>query len=121
MYVTTITIGRNYWHHNVDQRTLPLQAWETYIDEAGEVLASLVSEWLEGADEEFQAWVEFSRGEGEWQGVKEQNATVKLISTGTLNARELGWTRRELQRLAGKYNQDAICLVANATSELISR
>ena len=127
MYSYTATIGRNLTSFVYDERDthqdgeptrvqVPMseQNWADFVDTIEAHFAGLILDWQDA-----DAVVETHRGTGIWDGVEEESAKITLLSSGTMNPTELGQTRVLLNKLANKYNQEAIAFTIGE-SELIT-
>ncbi len=99
MHTTALNIGRN-----INTTPLAEQAWQTFVQ--------LVAEALQDASTEP---VEILHGQGSWQGVVEDAASIKTRTAAPIT--ELQEVVERVAKLAALFGQDAVA-VEQGTSTL---
>lgn len=120
MHVYAVTIGRNVRTGFTTFEPMSDVQWATFeADAAAELLVTAektrsTDGYAWGEDEEFR--LEIHRGEGTWDGVKEESSIITLLASQPLT--HLSDLRRRISELARHYDQDAIALTIGE-SELL--
>lgn len=94
MYALNVTLGRN-----VNNRPMSYGRWHTFIQDVERTLRVTV-----GAPEMSFVF----RGQGEWDGVREESALIQWLVTLTPADERVEILARDLAELARHYDQDAI-------------
>lgn len=113
MHTYTATIGRNQSQTlvvNGEERTcdpVPMsdERWSQFEADVASDLITVAYAYQQGIGE-----IEIHRGEGYWQGVREESSKIEIRLNEPLPADHLDRLRRLLSENARLYGQDAIAL-----------
>lgn len=106
----SFTIGRNHRPSHPTNANKPMsdEQWALFISDTKKVLGTLFSTNT--------GWFEVKYGEGEWEGVTEESATITFTDTANSLGLRLGALeehraiQERVARLAHTYHQDAIAV-----------